>query len=97
MLDSASDLQEDGDYDMVALMKTTIEIPDTLYKQARLAAREEGTTIRAVVEAALRRFLAERASSPGKPTYERHTFKGNGLHPGVDPSRWRDTIFEGRG
>jgi hypothetical protein len=38
-------------------MKTSIEIEDQLYRRARLAAVETGTTLRALVEAGLRAVL----------------------------------------
>jgi hypothetical protein len=38
-------------------MKTSIEIDDQLYRRARLVAVENGTTLRALVEAGLRAVL----------------------------------------
>ena len=41
-------------------IKTTIELPDELLKQARRVAQQEGTTLRALVEEGLQRSLEAR-------------------------------------
>jgi hypothetical protein len=80
-------------------MKTTVEILDTLLEDARRTAEREGTTVRALIEAGLRRVLAERKR---KQTFRlrRASFKGRGLQPDVEPGAWarlRDLAYEGRG
>jgi Arc/MetJ family transcription regulator len=80
-------------------MKTTIEIADSLLAQAKQAAMEDNTTIRALVEDGLRRVLDERR--------ERKPFKlrdgsvgGRGLKPEFASAGWekiRDAIYEGHG
>jgi len=81
-------------------MKTTIDIPDPLLDDARRAAEREGTTLKALVEAGLRRVLAERRGK-GAPFQLRDArFRGEGLQPGVTSGSWetlRDAIYEGRG
>lgn len=42
-------------------MKTTIDLPDSLYRRARVRAAEQGTTLRALVVQALERNLNEPA------------------------------------
>jgi Arc/MetJ family transcription regulator len=84
---------------MVNRMKTTIEIADSLLAQAKQAAMEDNTTIRALVEDGLRKVLDERR--------ERKPFKlrdgsvgGRGLKPEFAGAGWdriRDAIYEGRG
>lgn len=44
---------------MVAPMKTTIEIPDPLFRQARESAKRQGITMKLLIEQALRKTLAE--------------------------------------
>jgi hypothetical protein len=81
-------------------MKTTVEIADPLLREARKLARERRTTLRSLLESALRRELADRAH-PRKPfRLKIHTFRGKGLQPGVDLENWeriRAITYEGRG
>jgi hypothetical protein len=80
-------------------MKTTVEISDALLSEARRAAARERTTVRALIEAGLRKVLAERRQKPDfrlRPA----AFKGQGLHPDVEEGTWsrlRDLVYEGRG
>ncbi len=46
-------------------MKTTVDIDDELLARARETAKREGTTLRALVEEALRVTLAHRAQGTG--------------------------------
>ena len=81
-------------------MKTTVDIPDPLLEEARRAADREGTTLRALVEAGLRRVLAERRGKAAPFRLRDASFRGDGLQPGVATGSWeaiRDAIYEGRG
>jgi hypothetical protein len=81
-------------------MKTTIDIPAALLEEAHRAARREGTTLKALVEAGLRRILAERRSGAAPFRLRDASFLGEGLQPGVEEGSWeaiRDAIYEGRG
>ena len=84
---------------MVSHMKTTVEIADALLNKARKLAKQEGTTLRALVEAGLHDQLKSR--SQGHPYKLRLvTFRGDGLHPSAEEAGWdrtRDLIYEGRG
>jgi hypothetical protein len=81
-------------------MKTTINIADPLLRKAKAEAARRGTTLRAVVEEALRAFL-QGGGRRGRPyRLETHTFGGNGLQPGLSWGDWnlmRDLAYEGRG
>jgi hypothetical protein len=80
-------------------MKTTVDIPDSLLADARRAADREGTTLKGLVEAGLRRVLAERREK-GQFRLRDASFRGDGLQPGVAAGSWetiRDAIYEGRG
>jgi len=84
---------------MSSSMKTTVDIPDPLLAEARRAAEREGTTLRALVEAGLRRVLAD-AKSPNEFQLRDARFEGEGLQPGVSSGEWegvRAAIYEGRG
>jgi hypothetical protein len=81
-------------------MKTTIELADPLLRRAKRAAARRGTTLRAVIEEALRRALdqEERAETP--PEIRTHVFGGRGLQAGIDWGDWdgiRARAYEGRG
>jgi hypothetical protein len=80
-------------------MKTTIEIPDSILKEARKLASREGTTVKALVVESLQKVIAERKRA-GAFKLRRATFKGKGLQPHLDGSTWeriRDLAYEGRG
>ena len=80
-------------------MKTTIEISDSLLREARKFAQREGVTLRALVERGLRRVVTE--TKPGAPfKLRRASFRGKGLQAGLRGASWdglRDFAYEGRG
>ena len=80
-------------------MKTTIDIADDLLLSAKRLAAERGTTLRALVETALRRLVEE--SERGEPFHLRDaSFAGRGLQPAFRDRAWeqiRDAAYEGRG
>jgi hypothetical protein len=81
-------------------MKTTIEISDALLRRAKQLAVRRKTTLRAVIEHALRDALANEASATPTQPVETHTFNGRGLQPGQSWEDWgtmRDLSYEGRG
>ena len=83
---------------MVSNMKTTIEIADPLLDEARRVARAEGSTVRALVEAGLRKVLSEKRRRPGF-RLRRAAFRGTGLQPDVAGASWeelRDLAYKGR-
>ncbi len=84
---------------MVNHMKTTIQIPDSLLKEARKLANEEHTTLKSLMEEGLRRIVAERKRR-GRFKLRKATFKGKGLQPHLGGATWvqiRDLSYEGRG
>jgi len=79
---------------MVSHMKTTIIIADDLLNKAKARAREENSTLRAVVEEALRLRLSD--GPPRRFRLRRHIFKGKGLQRGIAEGNWeqlRDLIY----
>lgn len=52
-------------------MKTTLEIPDALFREAKMVAAREGTTLRAVVTRALEAELVERGQAGEAPAWRR--------------------------
>jgi hypothetical protein len=84
---------------MVTHMKTTIDIPDALFKAAKRQAAREGTTLRAVVERALRQALDARADA-SRFRLRDASVPGDGLQPGLAAGGWeriRELAYEGRG
>jgi hypothetical protein len=83
----------------MAVVKTTIEIADTLLEEARRVAAREETTLRELLEEGLRRALNERKERKSF-RLRRASFKGRGLRPEVAEGSWqrlRDHAYEGRG
>lgn len=84
----------------VTHMKTTIEISDTLLRRAKKLATKRGTTLKAVIEDALRAELAAAETGAGGTSVRTHTFGGRGLRPGLAWDDWatiRSLAYEGRG
>lgn len=82
-------------------MKTTLEINDPLLQRAKRLAAERNTTLRMVIETALRQYL-DTTDEGHRPSFRlrRHTFRGRGLQAGLDEHDWaaiRERIYEGRG
>ncbi|MDR2991529.1 MAG: type II toxin-antitoxin system VapB family antitoxin [Burkholderiaceae bacterium] len=80
-------------------MKTTIELPDALFAQARRYASARSMTMKALVEQGLRKVMAEKKDAP-KFKLRDGSFKGNGLTPEFQNATWeqfRDAIYEGHG
>ena len=80
-------------------MKTTIELPDSLFAQARRHADAHGMTMKALIEQGLRAVMAEKKEeAPFK--LRDGSVGGNGLTPEFQNASWeqiRDAIYEGRG
>ena len=72
--------------DMFVCMRTTVDLDDHVLREAKLVARENGVTLTAFIEDALRERLARRRSvERGKREWvSLPIFKGEGLQPGVD-------------
>jgi hypothetical protein len=67
-------------------MRTTVDLPDELLRQARKRAAEEGTTLTALLAEGLRLRLA--GSPAGRRRQRRLPVStvGGGLQPWIDPS-----------
>lgn len=82
-------------------MKTTIELNDVLLLAAKESAIRQGTTLRSVVEAALRDYLEHRVRDPRAAfRLRRHAFGGKGLRPEAAVGGWERILemsYEGRG
>jgi hypothetical protein len=80
-------------------MKTTIEIQDELLERSKRLARQEGTTLRAVIEEGLQLALRARAQRHRQP-FTVQPFVGDGLTPEFQSAGWeriREEIYRDRG
>ena len=81
-------------------MKTTVELNDSLLTKTKETARERGTTMKAIIESALRRYLEEESGTRSPYQFANHPFEGKGVREDVDEGSWetlRSRIYEGRG
>jgi metal-responsive CopG/Arc/MetJ family transcriptional regulator len=72
---------------MVTHMKTTVELPDDLLREAQHIARAEGTTLRSVLEEGLRAVIARYRSSQ-RFTLRDVSVSGRGLNPELAEAGW---------
>jgi len=80
-------------------MKTTIELPDELIRQARRVAQQEGGTLRALVEEGLQRSLEARRQA-ARRQLDFPTCGGSGLTEEFQGAPWgriRDEVYRERG
>jgi len=78
-------------------MKTTMEIPDCLYKEAKACADSRGVPLRQIVEEGLR-LIIQQSRQPCKPFRLRDSsFGGHGLQSDMSWPDIRRTIYQGRG
>lgn len=80
-------------------MKTTVEIPDALLREAKRVALRERTTVRALIERGLRTVVSRRQPG-GRFVLRKATFRGDGLITGRSLADWesiRDLAYSERG
>jgi hypothetical protein len=78
-------------------MKTTVELPDGLFREAKAYAARHGVPVREVFELGLRMVLE--GSPPGRRRFRLQTIttKGQGLACDADWNAIRSIIYEGHG
>jgi hypothetical protein len=78
-------------------MKTTIELSDALFEEAKSAARARGVTLRSLVEQGLRWAVLE--SRQPRPAFHLRdgSVGGEGLATDADWPEIRSMIYEGHG
>ena len=72
---------------MVSHMKTTVELPDELVREAQELARAEGTTMKSVLEEGLRAVIARHRRAQSF-TLRDASVDGRGLRPDVAEAGW---------
>jgi putative antitoxin of VapBC-like toxin-antitoxin system len=78
---------------MVSSMKTTIDLPEALLREAQGLAREEGTTLRAYVEEGLR-TVVERHRAESRFRLPDASVGGEGLRPAARELGWEQLRTE---
>lgn len=81
-------------------MKTTVEISDDLFEEAKAVAAAERTTLRSLIEEGLRRVLSGRKRPADRFVLRDAGVKGRGPARGIHEGKWediRDMIYRGRG
>jgi hypothetical protein len=81
-------------------MKTTVEITEGLFNEARRIAADEGTTLRALIEEGLTQVVQRRLSKTSFKMRDASFKGGKGLQPEFADADWskiRDAIYEGHG
>lgn len=78
-------------------MKTTVEIPDALFREAKQFAAREGVPLRDLFERGLRMVLHGRPPSSRRFRLRTVTTKGEGLACAEDWATIRSMIYEGHG
>lgn len=74
---------------MVGSMKTTVDISDGLLREARRAARDDGTTLRSLIEEGLRAVLARRVTGD-RYVLPDVAVDGDGLRPEARGASWEE-------
>ncbi len=85
--------------DIVALMKTTIDIADDLFLRSKQLSKEQGVTLRELLSEGLA-YAIKRRSAASAHHVKAVTFKGKGLAPEFRQASWsviRDAAYEGHG
>ena len=54
------------------MMRTTIDLPDALYREAKVTALARGVPLRALVVEGLSQFLRGAEAAGGEPAWKRH-------------------------
>ena len=72
-------------------MKTTIEISDTLFLQAKRQAAKSGTTLRALIEQGLKQTLKDSSHAPAHQPRDGRV-KGKGLTREARSAGWRAVL-----
>jgi hypothetical protein len=80
-------------------MKTTIDIPDSLFSEAKKLAAQEQTTLKALIEQGLRHMMTQ-YKADRKFVLRKASFKGQGLQSEFIGEGWekiRSAAYEGHG
>ena len=73
-------------------MKTTIELSDGLFEQAKASARAQGMSLKALIEMGLRMAIHPKAPAAAAPAWQDLTFHPELAKTGhlIEPNQWRE-------
>jgi hypothetical protein len=73
-------------------MKTTIELPEPLFEQAKKAARAQGITLKALIESGLRMAIHPKSAAAKQAAWPDLTFHPQAKKAGhlIEPAQWRE-------
>jgi hypothetical protein len=77
-------------------MKTTVDLPDSLFQEAKACAEARGVSFRQIIEEGLRAVI-QPAGKPGRFHLRDGSFGGPGLSNPQDWPAIREVIYQGRG
>jgi len=78
-------------------MKTTVDIPDSLFAEAKACAESRGVPFRQIIEDGLRAVIQERQGVRTAFKLRDGSFGGEGLRTALSWPEMRQNIYEGRG
>lgn len=78
-------------------VKTTVEIADSLFAEAKALAQRRGITIRQLIEDGLRASLKQHRKGAARFQLQDGSFPGEGRRPELNWPDIRKMIYEGRG
>jgi Bacterial antitoxin of type II TA system, VapB len=81
----------------MGLMKTTVEIPDSLFAEAKALANCRGITLRELIEDGLRAGIAQHRGRMHRFHLRDGSFSGEGVSQELPWNEVRRMIYEGRG
>ena len=73
------------------VMRTTVDIPEPLLKDAKKVASEKSATLSSVVEEALRGYLTRKTTTNAAP-FRLYTVRGKLVNPDIDLDRTGELI-----
>ena len=81
----------------MGVVKTTVEIADSLFKEAKSVAESAGVSLRELIEEGLRTVVEDRRKQRQCFTLRDGSFRGRGLQADLSWPDIRRTIYQGRG
>lgn len=78
-------------------MRTSVELPDPLFREAKRYGAEHGVTLKELIERGLRTVLDQQREPKRGARLKLRTYGSQGYVPGIEEGSWeqiRDIIFD---